>query len=475
MPQTTSKPPAWLFSNHSAPAKDTIVPAQTQRGGVPLKENMAKSSKKDVQGASAIPPPQLMDMVEKFLSDNSFGNAHSAFKKQREKKGWAGEQPQDDAKDSLIQVFETWESAHGDAPAEQTKKGIKKAAKAKPGSSNGAGSTNRQGEATQDVDMKDAGDTSSNPADSGASSPHSDSSSSASSSSDSEDSEDEKKNKKVASSKASKKQSPVTPKTLKRKAPVGSSTSSSDSDSSTDSSSSDSDSSGDDKPQPKKRKTAASSSESSSGSSSDSSSDSSSSDSDSDSEDSDEDMVDKAKEDASSSSDSSDSSSDSDSEAPASKKVTKVTKVTKVVKTAKASKADSDNSSSSDDAQAGGAGLKTKDIEDSSSSSVTLEDAPLATKTSYSNQSPAPGQVKLSKKEKKAQVVPFSRIPKDVKVEVKFASNAYIDTDYSRQAHEALIVTKGKGFTKEKNKKKKGGFRGGYIDINDNKSVYFDD
>lgn len=46
---------------------------------------------------------------------------------------------------------------------------------------------------------------------------------------------------------------------------------------------------------------------------------------------------------------------------------------------------------------------------------------------------------------------------------------------YSQRAHEDLIVTKGKGFTKEKNKKKRGGFRGGNIDIHEKKSVYFDD
>jgi len=47
--------------------------------------------------------------------------------------------------------------------------------------------------------------------------------------------------------------------------------------------------------------------------------------------------------------------------------------------------------------------------------------------------------------------------------------------DYSQRAHEGLIVTKGKGFTKEKNKMKRGSFKGGMIDINDKKGIYFDD
>jgi hypothetical protein len=50
-----------------------------------------------------------------------------------------------------------------------------------------------------------------------------------------------------------------------------------------------------------------------------------------------------------------------------------------------------------------------------------------------------------------------------------------VPMDYSKRAHEDLIVTKGKGFTKEKNKKKKNGFRGGLIDITEKKGIYFDD
>ena len=52
--------------------------------------------------------------------------------------------------------------------------------------------------------------------------------------------------------------------------------------------------------------------------------------------------------------------------------------------------------------------------------------------------------------------VPFQRVPTNTKVESKFSSNAYIPYDYAERAHRDLIVTKGKGFTKEKNKKKRG-------------------
>jgi hypothetical protein len=59
---------------------------------------------------------------------------------------------------------------------------------------------------------------------------------------------------------------------------------------------------------------------------------------------------------------------------------------------------------------------------------------------------------------KKAKIsnAPFQRIPSDTKVDPRLASNKYVPYDYAERAHQDLIVTKGKGFTKEKNKKKRG-------------------
>jgi hypothetical protein len=61
-------------------------------------------------------------------------------------------------------------------------------------------------------------------------------------------------------------------------------------------------------------------------------------------------------------------------------------------------------------------------------------------------------------KKVKKQNVPFSRISADQYVDPRLASNAYVPYDYAERAHRDLIVTKGKGFTKEKNKKKRGRF-----------------
>ena len=59
-------------------------------------------------------------------------------------------------------------------------------------------------------------------------------------------------------------------------------------------------------------------------------------------------------------------------------------------------------------------------------------------------------------REKKGEQVPFSRIPTNTKVDPRFASNSYVPYDYADRAYKDLSVTRGKDFTKEKNKKKRG-------------------
>lgn len=72
---------------------------------------------------------------------------------------------------------------------------------------------------------------------------------------------------------------------------------------------------------------------------------------------------------------------------------------------------------------------------------------------------------------------PFSRVPKNIKVDDKFLSNKFEDNahGWGARAHDDLIVTKGKGFTKEKNKKKRGSYRGGAIDTNVRNGIKFED
>jgi len=51
-------------------------------------------------------------------------------------------------------------------------------------------------------------------------------------------------------------------------------------------------------------------------------------------------------------------------------------------------------------------------------------------------------------------------------------SNDYVPYAYAEKAYRDLVVTRGKGFTKEKNKKKRGSYRGGPIDIGPNPMAF---
>ena len=99
------------------------------------------------------------------------------------------------------------------------------------------------------------------------------------------------------------------------------------------------------------------------------------------------------------------------------------------------------------------------DTSSSSDHGVPLSE-PATTTTTKRKRSPSPKATtpppKPPAKRPKKPSTPFSRIPQDTKVDPKLASNAYVPYDYAEQAHQDLSVTNGKGYKKEKNKKKKG-------------------
>ncbi|KAF3196664.1 hypothetical protein TWF106_003519 [Orbilia oligospora] len=72
-----------------------------------------------------------------------------------------------------------------------------------------------------------------------------------------------------------------------------------------------------------------------------------------------------------------------------------------------------------------------------------------------------------SGKGEKVKNKPFSRIniEKITYEDDALKDNSFNGATYAQRAHEDLIVTRGKGFTKEKNKKKRGAYRGGAIDF----------
>jgi hypothetical protein len=196
-----------------------------------------------------------------------------------------------------------------------------------------------------------------------------------------------------------------------------------------------------------------------------------------------------AKEAVQSSSVSSSGSGSSSESEPSSNAMAKKTPLPASSESDSSSDSDSDSSSDNDN--------KNKPLI-SSDTSATLSDGPKKVSPansesgSSSNDSATDPKAKAAKTKTKGKTVkksppipaaqlprktnaPFSRIPKDIKVDERLASNAYVPYDYAQKAHEDLIITKGKNFIKEKNKKKRGSYKGGYIDVEGKKGIKFDD
>ncbi|MCJ1375038.1 hypothetical protein MMC20_006272 [Loxospora ochrophaea] len=144
--------------------------------------------------------------------------------------------------------------------------------------------------------------------------------------------------------------------------------------------------------------------------------------------------------------------------------------------------------------EAGSPKKKDKQVSSNSGSSVSSNSSSTSS-TSSDSEAPPPSKPEKSKSTKrkpsrspnadlsvegnpakvaKKQVTPFSRIPKDIKIDAKLSSNAYVPYNYADRAHQDLSVTKGKGFTKEKNKKKRGSYKGGMIDTSGGKGYKFE-
>ena len=69
---------------------------------------------------------------------------------------------------------------------------------------------------------------------------------------------------------------------------------------------------------------------------------------------------------------------------------------------------------------------------------------------------------------------PFSRIKKNIRVDERFHGD-YVRNDYDGRIYDDLAAVKGNGFTKQKNKMKRGSFRAGAIDMNQRTGIKFED
>ena len=111
----------------------------------------------------------------------------------------------------------------------------------------------------------------------------------------------------------------------------------------------------------------------------------------------------------------------------------------------------------------------------SSSSSTIVGDVTSSVKPELNSSSGKPARSTLEKRRHVgAQPTPLASLSAKATPD-SHISNAYQSYDYADRAYGDLSVTRGKGFTKEKNKKKRGSYRGGAIDISGGKAFKFED
>jgi hypothetical protein len=412
-----------------------------------------------------------MDLVESFLSDHSFDDAHRAFTKQRARNGWKspaqtpGHGPHSRSH-SLVAMFQTWETSMKDSIGSGlvTFSAMNKVKAA--GSSSESEDTSSSEEDVAMVDVKKEEDGTSSSSESSSSGESENVSESES------DSEYEQEIIPITSSAA------IRETAAKRKYESSSDESSSESDS-------ESGSEKEERPAKKTRVHPAEAHEPS-----DSSSESSS-----------EDDVQggssgaahttqhKIKvEDSSSSESESESASESDSESD--DEVQAAAQVP--LPSGKGSSSESDSESESEPSSSDDSDDEMKPppteqrspLRRDSDTSVTVtvgktspEFFPVST---FAPLPPDPPKANnrgkgINKQEGRTQNAPFSRIARDSQLDPRLSSNAYIPHEYGNKAYEDLSVTKGKAFTKEKNKKKRGSYRGGRIDPDAKNGIRFDD
>ncbi|KAL9115208.1 MAG: hypothetical protein Q9227_001002 [Pyrenula ochraceoflavens] len=167
---------------------------------------------------------------------------------------------------------------------------------------------------------------------------------------------------------------------------------------------------------------------------------------------------------------------------------------TEVSRDTSPSESDSSESSTSSDSESKNHAEKSKESSASSSSATISGDG---TQVSASKSSPSSAEAsdtspdsnsndpasakqalsvtpKAVKKHQGAKPTPLAEASKSASGS-SHPSNAYQSYNYADRAYQDLSITRGKGFTKEKNKKKRGSYRGGTIDISAGKGFKFAD
>ena len=508
--------PAWLFPPDEAnpvlnprPKTDKMVARETQE-----REKALDYLKRRVHAAPdrPAPPPQLLTLVGSFLTEYGFDSTSRLFTNERkarqELNGWedAIGKKIEKGTPTLEKIYRDWyrefkikqkdETSSSESESEassDSESGVELSMKESvTGSSDDDSEASSDGLGGSDVDMKGAPKAKRGKL---ARKSSGSSSSSSTSDSDADDEEDEAQPKAVASKKTLSVAKQATTKptvgvminSLKRKAASSSSDSSA--------SSSSSSSSEDEKlPPAKKVKTAAKIStakpivpaapkpsttkaakSASSGSSSNSSSDTSSASSDSKSESSA--SAKKSKDippheielPSSSGSEPSDSSSDSDAPAVPATTTSKTSRKSCTQPAIKQALSSDSSVTINGDSKKPSASISSASESSSATSSGSSESDSEVDKKAKNI-----AATKQKKKHEGAKPTQLAALSYDGPTD-EYIDNTYKSYEYADRAYKDLSVTRGKGFTKEKNKKKRGSYRGGAIDTSGGKGFKFED
>ncbi|KAL2433555.1 hypothetical protein ABEF95_005753 [Exophiala dermatitidis] len=393
---------------------------------------MPSKMKKDAAASAPKPSPQVLSLVKEFLSRNGLQSTHKAFTKElaklRQKSGWPA--PEETTSEVRLEAV-VEEFLKNEVKKSTTNSSDEAEGSSASSSTSSSDDSSSDEESEEEVSEEEPAKVKKGKVSKRSVSPSSSSSSSSSSDSDADD-EDEATSTTRAKAPAAQKPSASAKKPSTTPVKAGMKRKAESSSSESESSSSESE----EEPPTKRVKVDESNSSESS----------------------------------SSEEESSDSEDDSDDEKlPASTKMT-ATKATDGVKPV--NKKTQQVAATDTPSESSGTVVGDNDGSGETSHAEGLMHSERSRLINNSNSKTPPGSLK--KKHAGAKPTPLAQLSEQANGE-QYLSNAYQSYDYAEKAYRDLSVTRGKGFTKEKNKKKRGSYRGGPIDISGGKSFKFED
>lgn len=138
------------------------------------------------------------------------------------------------------------------------------------------------------------------------------------------------------------------------------------------------------------------------------------------------------------------------------------------------SSSESDSSSSASSSDEHEAEAEQETPKDDTAATTLVEASSDTSVTITGDVNPVQSSVAIGKKHIGARPSKLAELSANAR-DGEYISNDYVSYNYADRAYNDLSVTRGKGFTKEKNKKKRGSYRGGAIDTSGGKGFKFED